>query len=451
MLPFRNLSPDPENEYFSDGITEEIIGTLSEIPGLLVPSRTSCFAFKGKSEDVRRIGDQLGVAAVLEGSVRRAGSRLRVSAQLVDVSSGFQLWSERWDREMADVFAIQDELAKSTADTLKVRLFTASEEPIATPGTSDVEVFNHVLKGRFFFNRRQGREAIREFEAALVRDPRYVEAYTGLADALCIACFYGGLATAEAFDRSRAAAEKALALRPDSFEVHVSLGLIEHYFGWSATRQEEALRTAMRLAPREAAPYTWLAFRGRAEEAVELAETAAGLETHAANVRTNVAWAYAGARRLEEADREYRRALEINADALYPLWSSGLNLQWMGRHAESVAALERAAAISSRLSYVLGVLGGAYAAAGRTEEALGILRELDEPARSEYVAPMHRAFVHIGLLDKDAAFRELERAREERNSLMWWIREAPEYDALRADPRFEGLVSRIDADAERRR
>src|SRR6202011_6005092 len=182
VLPFRNMSPDQQNEYFSDGMTEEIINALSAIRALRVTSRTSSFAFKGRDEDVRQIGAALGVRNVLEGSVRQAGRKLRITAQLIDVSDGYHLWSEKFDREMEDVFAVQDEIARAIAETLKVRLLPAEEARLAARGTENVEAYNHFLKGRYHFNRREPPEAITEFERALEIDPAYVEAHTGLAD-----------------------------------------------------------------------------------------------------------------------------------------------------------------------------------------------------------------------------------------------------------------------------
>src|SRR5258706_181416 len=288
VLSFRNLSADPENEYLSDAITEEIIGTLTRIDTLRVASRTSSFAFKGKEEDVRRIGERLGVKTVLEGSVRRAGSRIRVAAQLVDVTSGYHLWSEKYDRQMADVFDLQDELAGAIAETLEVRLLGAAETPLVAPATGDVEAYNHLLKGRYHFNRREPKSAIAEYERAIEIDPGCVSAYTGLADSFCVFGFYGGIDTRVAFRRARAAAEKARELRPGSPETHLSLALIDHYFAWDLGRLERECRAALSAAPRFAAAWSWLglgfAARGRGAEGREAARQAARLETFSANV-----------------------------------------------------------------------------------------------------------------------------------------------------------------------
>jgi serine/threonine protein kinase/Tfp pilus assembly protein PilF len=449
VLPFRNLSADREAEYFSDGMTEEIITALSKIESLHVASRTSAFAFKGRDEDVRKIGAALGVRTVLEGSVRQAGGEIRVTAQLINVADGYNLWSERYDREMKNVFALQDEISRAIAETLKVRLLPAEETRLAARGTENVEAYNDYLKGRYFFNRREAAEAIVEFERALSRDPNYTAAYTGLADSYCIFGFYGGIETREAFARAREAAQKAFELEPDSADVQVSLGLVEHYFGWDLGRQEKYLRRAIELSPRSAVGYTWLSLRlcfdpSRHAESLELARKAVELEPLSANVQTNVGWAYLGNHQFEEASREFRQALHIDPLAPYPLWALGVAYRLMGRHAEAVTTLEKALEITmNRQSFYVGMLGAAYAAAGRRRQALGLLDELRERSRREYVSPHHVAFVCIPLGDFDLAFEYLMRACDERNCLMWWLGGSPIFDPLRSDPRFPKLLEKV--------
>src|ERR1700693_5268807 len=401
VLPLRNMSADPGNEYFSDGMTEEIINALTKIEALRVASRTSAFAFKGKDEDVRRIGAALGVQTVLEGSVRRFGKKIRVAAQLINVADGYHLWSERYDREMEDVFAVQDEIARAIAGMLKIRLLPAEAASLAARGAEDIEAYNDYLKGRYHFNRREAPEAIAEFERALARDPRYTSAHTGLADAYRIYGFYGGIPTLDAFDRARLAAEKARELDPDSADVHVSLALVEHYFGWDLDEEEAQLRQAIRLAPRSAAAYSWLglklALTHRPAEALEMARRATELEPLSANAQTHVAGVFYAEPRVEEAVAEFRRALHIDPNAPYPLWGIALPYEALGRHGEAVATLEKAVEIARRQSYYLALLGGAYAAAGRRADALSVLAELEQRASREYIAAYHLSFLHIPL------------------------------------------------------
>ena len=449
VLPLRNLSADPGNEYFSDGMTEEIINALTKIEALHVASRTSAFAFKGKDEDVRRIGAALGVRTVLEGSVRQFGKKIRVTAQLINVADGYHLWSERYDREMEDVFAVQDEISRAIAAMLKVRLLPAEEANLSLRGTENVEAYNDFLKGRYHFNRREPTEAIAEFERALARDPGYVDAYTGLADAYCIYGFYGGIPTLDAFARARAAARKAREIQPDSAEVHVSLALVEHYYGWDVAREETELREAIRLAPRSAAAYSWLGLclalvREGDEESLAMARRATELEPLSANAQTNVGAAFYAARRFEEAVQEFRRALHIDPNAPYPLWLSTLSLMALGRNDEAVASLEKVTALTKRKqSHYLGLLGGAYAAAGNREKAFAVAAELEDLASREYVAPFHLAFLHIPMGNLEEAISCLEKACADRNCLTWWVRTGQFYDPIRSHPRFAALVEKI--------
>ena len=384
---------------------------------------------------------------MLEGSVRRAGSRLRVAAELVNVADGYHLWSDRYDREMADIFAIQDEIALAIANTLKVRLLAADEGALVSRATDDVEAYNHYLKGKYFFNRRVPREAIAEFEQAIARDPDYAPAYTGLADSYCIFAFYGGIPTLEAFAKARAAANRAHELEPDSADTQVAIGLVEHYFGWDFEKEDRAFLRAIELEPRSAAAYSWLALKrtyveGPAE-ARPFALKARDLEPLSPNVQVNVAWTYFAERRFEEAEREMRRALELDPDALYALWGIGAVLQRMGRP-EATAHFERAVELTDReQTWYLAHLGGGYGSAGRREDALAILSELRDRSSREYVAPFHFAFVHLGLGDHDEAIAALEEAAKQRNALAWWPRTSPVYDALRGNPRFEALLEKF--------
>jgi len=449
VLPFRNMSPDREAEYFSDGVTEEIINALTHIEALRVAARTSSFAFKGRDTDVRRIGQELGVKTVLEGSVRQAGQRLRITAQLIDVGSGYHLWSERYDRELQDVFAVQDEIARAIAGALKVRLLPSQEESLVTPGTRHIEAYNRYLKGRYFFNQRASKKAIEEFEAAIARDPRFAEAYTGLANSYCIFGFYGGIQTLEAFAKARAAATRAQELEPDSAEVHLALGIIEHYFGWDLEREERHFRRSIELAPRSAAGYSWLALElslsPRTDEALELGRRAVELEPLSANMHVNVAWPYFFAGRYEEAMDGFRRAVHVDPSAVYALWALGMACQAGGLHEEGIAVLEKLVGVTGReMPWALALLGGSFAAAGRRDDARDLLAELESRSAREYVPPLHVAFVQAPLGQTEATLALLRRGLEERNALFWaWSRSSPVFDPLRPDPRFQAILAGI--------
>jgi tetratricopeptide (TPR) repeat protein len=371
--------------------------------------------FKDRQQSLRAIAEELQVSTILEGSVRRAGDRIRINARLVSAEDGYDLWSEHFDGDMSDVFKVQDEIARAIAGALKVRLLPDEEAAIATPGTRDIEAYNRFLKGRFFFGQRSARKAIEQFEAAIAADPRYAAAYTGLADSYCIYGFYGGTPTREAFTRARAAALEAERLEPDSADVLVSLGLIEHYYGWDEAKEIRLLERAIDLAPGSAAAYSWLGLlhglHGRCEEGLWRARQATRLEPLSANAQTNVGLPLYQVGRYEEALVEFRKATSIDPNALYPLWALGMCYQSMGAAAEAVETVERSVALTRReLTWPVALLGGAYAAAGRESDARAILRELDTWSGREYVPPFHVSWVHVALGDRDAALDCLERA-----------------------------------------
>ncbi len=448
VLPFRNMSSDREAEYFSDGMTEEILNTLAQIPALAVAARTSSFAYKGKDTDVRKIGQELGVWTVLEGSVRRAGRRLRVTAQLIDVASGYHLWSDRFDREMQDVFAVQDEIARAIAQTLKVRLLGAPDAPIVVQTTQDAEAYNRYLKGRYFWSRRQARKAIEEFEAAVALDPGYAAAYLGIADSYAVWGFYGGIPTWEAFARARAAAERAQGLAPGTAGVHLSLGIIEHYYGWDLAREQRDLRLAIEQNPRSSGAYFWLtlclAVTDRFEEALEIARRGVETEPHSANAQAAFGWAYAGSRRYEEAAPEFEKAVALDPEAAFPLWSLGYAQQQTGRNAEAIATLERAVAVTRREHFFeLALYGGALAVAGREADARAVLAELRKRSETTYVPPFDIALLLAALDEREEALSALERAYEERNALLWFRIHKPTFDPLRKEPRWRALADKL--------
>jgi len=447
VLPFRNLSPDREAEYFSDGMTEEIIAALTGVPGMRVAARTSSFAFKGKDTDVRQIGRELGVRCVLEGSVRKAGQQLRVTVQLIDVDTGYHMWSERYDRRMEDVFAVQDEIARAIAGKLEPRLVRSSA-PLVAPGTENVDAYNLYLKGRYYWNLRRPKEAIQQFEAAIALDPDYAAAHLGLADSYSVWAFYGGISTWEAYARARVAAERAQELTPDAPDMHLSLGLIEHYFGWNIEKEEREIRLAIEKSPKSADGYFWLGLclgcQGRVEEATEVSRQAVELEPHSANIQAQYGWCFMYARRFAEAIPELRKAVELDDKAGFPIWSLGIAYQETGSYDEAIRTFERGVAITQgNHSFYMGLLGGALARAGRTRDARRMLSELRDRASREYVPPFDLAVILAPLGETDEAMAALEKAYEERNALLWFRIYFPGFDPIRWTPRFKALAERL--------
>ena len=448
VLPFRNIGASADGEYLSDGMTEEIINSISNIPNLHVAARTSSFAFKGSSDDVRKIGRELGVGMVLEGSLRQMGTRVRISAQLINVATGFQVWSERWDRELADVFAVQDEIAHAIATAFKLRL--ASEDAVPSTGrTQNVEAYDRYLKGRYLLVRRRTRNAVEELQAAAEADPDFGDAHTALADAWAIHGFYSGVSTWEAWARARAAIDEADRVAPESASVAVSRAILEHYYGWNTTREQAFCRQAIDRNPKSAEGWNWLGLClgliGRTKEALECTARGIELEPYDANVRTSSSWASGIIGDFETAARVLARTLEIAPDSGYALWSYATALRFLGRYEESIAVSDKLVEATSReVPFYLARLGAVLADAGERSEAEEILQELQSRReRNVFVASRDLATLLTALGEHEAALDALERAVQERNALMWsWVYQA-EYRPLRSHPRWQAVARQV--------
>jgi serine/threonine-protein kinase len=449
VLPFRNMSADPTAAYFSDGITEEILNALSSVASLRVAARTSSFAFRGRDADIRQIGRELGVRTVLEGSVRQAGQRIRITAQLVDVSSGYHLWSERYDREMQDVFAVQDEIARTIVQKLSPKLLGTAEQPLIEAPTTDVAAYDLYLKGRFLWNVRRPKAAIEQFESAIARDPGYAAAYLGIADSYSVWGFYGGIPTWEAYARARGAAEKAQQLTPDSPELHRSLGIIEHYYGWDVAREERELRLAVLGSPHDADAHFWLTLclclcSGQEKDAAEAAKKSVELEPHSGNAQTALGWVAAARRRFAEALPDFEKAVEKSPTAVFPLWSLGYAQHQLGRFDDAVRTLARVVQVTDRAHfYEMALYGAALHAAARTDEAQEVLSEMESRAAKEYVPPLDRALILAALGRDEDALLQLERAYEERNALMWFRIHLPYFDGVANSPRYRAIAEKL--------
>jgi serine/threonine-protein kinase len=447
VLPFRNMSPTADAEYFSDGMTEEIINSLAAVPALQVAARTTSFAFKGRNDDIRRIGRELGVAMVLEGSVRQSGSRLRVTAQLIGVENGYQLWSNRWDRDLADVFAVQDEIAQAIASTLKLRV--ESDGGGASARTQNLEAYDRYLKGTYLWGQRRTAEAIVELKAAVESDPDFADAHTALADAWAVRGYYGGVPTWEAWSRARAAVDEAERIAPDSAGVALSRGILEHYYGWNSARLEHYCRLAIERNPKSADPWTWLAIgyaaSGRRKDAIEAGARGIELEPHHANVRASQAWGYIFTGGYETAQELLRKAIEVGPNAGYARWSYGLALRYGGKVHESLAVFDQLVETTNgKIPLYVSLLAAALAESGETSKAEEILSSLMSRRREgDYVPSIDLATVHINLGDHESALAALEQGREERNGLMWARIHMHDFLPLRSHPRWRALAERL--------
>ncbi len=450
VLPLANLSPDPENEYFADGMTDELINALAKVPGLHVVSRTSAFAFKGRQQDVRSIGAQLSVECVLEGSVRRAGRRLRTAVQLVSVSDGYQLWSETFDREMEDVFAIQDEISRGVVSALKLRLLGEGGPALVKSATDDFEAYTLYLKGRLLWNRRSEdalRHGLQLFEQALVRDPKYPLAHVGLADSYVLLGFYTALAPGDAFPRAKAAAETALRLDPGLGEAYPTLAYVKMYYEWDWPGALSAFREAIDRNPSYATAYQWqgncLALLGRFDASIASFQRAVELDPLSGIKNAALGWGCFFARRYPEALAQQRRALELDPElAVAHLWA-GLSLEGAGELTEAVERFEDAVRLLGRDPVALSFLAHAVALAGARRVAESLLAELLDMTRRRYVSAYDIAIACLGLERHDDAIAWLERGYAERTHWMALMRSDPRLDPLRNDPRFQNLIGRM--------
>jgi len=452
VLPFADLSPEGDQEYFCDGIAEELILSLAQVEGLRVAARTSAFQYKGAREDIRDIGERLGVGTVLEGSVRKAGSRLRITAQLVDVADGYQLWSERFDREVSDVFALQDEIAGSIVETLRSTLLgNELEAPAERRPTANVEAYNLYLKGRYCWNKRtrEGLEkGIDYFLQAIDADDQYAQAYAGLADSYTILGIYGTLPPGDVMPPAKAAAARALEINPNLAEAHTSLGCIKALYDWAWVDAEGDFRKALQLDPTNAAARHWYAINcltpmGRSHEALTEIRRALELDPLSLVINTTVGLVYYYGRRYDQAIDEYRRTLEIDEDFPIAHLFLGQALLQRSRLGDAIQSIEHALELAGESAEMTASLGHAYALDGRRTEAERLRDELEERAVSEYVSPVLVAQVEIGLERKHRALELLEEAYEMRTVDLAWIEVRPVFDSLRSEPRFISLRDRV--------
>ena len=450
VLPFVNASPEPENEYLSDGITDELIAALAGVEGLRVASRTSVFALKGKPQDVRAIGALLGAAWVLEGTVRRAGDRLRISAQLTSTEDGQLLWSERYDRTLADVFAIQEEIARTIVDTLRATSFADLTAPAARRYTQSIAAYGLYLKGRYAWNKRTQEDitdAIGYFEQAIADDPDYAPAYAGLSDSYALQLDYRSVPVAEGFARAEEYARRALELDETVAEAHASLGWVLFIYDWDWDGAAREFKRAITLDPRYPTAHQWFAFylaaMGRLDEALVESHTALELDPASVSIRRSVGWAYFYARRYDQARYHLSRAIAMNPTAVENYRILALALAQQGQWAEAERATREAMALAAAGPYTMATLGYVLARAGRRAEAEELLVGLEARSRLGYVSPVAFATLHIALERWDAAFDWIERAYEERRGWLAYLKVNPILDPLRGDPRFAALLKKM--------
>jgi len=453
ILPLRNMSSEPENDYFVDGLTEELINLLSRIPGLQVVGRTSAFRFRDRDLDVRDIGKQLNVTHLLEGSVRKAGNRIRVTAQLVHAADGYSLWSDRYDRELQDVFAVQDEIAGQIVTRLKSELVsrpggitTLSEQ---RPG--NFEAYSLYLKGRYFWNRRTSPDLERSvacFTQAVAADSNFAAAHAGLADAYATMGIYASSAPAEAFPRAREEALRSLAIDPRMAEALTSLACVCAVFDWDWKQAEVDFRRAIELNPSYVTARHWFAIhclapQGRFADAREQLLQARDLDPLSPVVSTTLGLLAYFEHHYDQAVAEFQQVLALDDSFLMAHYFLGQTFVQQALWQEAFRELRRAVELSKGGSEQVAALGQACALAGEPKEARDYLQELAKRAATSYVSPVLPAQIHLGLGEAEQALALLEQAHELRSADLMWIKVRPYFDVLRGKPAFEELCRKL--------
>src|SRR6266704_3260898 len=449
VLPFVNISADKGDEYLSDGVSEELIAALSKITGLQVKARTSSFAFKGKNEDIQKIGELLHVNHLLEGSVAKAGNKLRITAQLIEASDGNHEWSDTYDRDMQDIFAVRSEVAQQVATTLKVRLLGEEKKQLDKKPTENLEAYNLYRQGRYYADKlsEEGMAKARPlFKQAIEKDPHFALAYTGLADNYVIAAD-AIIPPREAFSKAKEAALKAIEMDDSLAEAHASLGLVHYHYDWDWAAAEKEFKRAISLNPQSAQSYTlythFLSGMGRYEEAKKYGARALELDPLSVSNYWFLGWGAIYAGRYDEAMAHFSKAAELDPNNPWTRWFLGRAYLFKGMPQRGIEEMETALHLSPDDPLGLGFVGYAYAVTGRRADALKILQRLDELAKHRFVSTAARIYVYAGLGDKDKAFEWLEKAYQERSDTLAWFKFDPESKSLQSDPRFAVLMRKI--------
>jgi serine/threonine protein kinase/tetratricopeptide (TPR) repeat protein len=450
VLPFRDMSPQKDQDYFCEGIAEEIITSLTHIEKLRVIARTSAFVFKEKNVDAREIGKKLDVETLLEGSVRKAGNRLRITAQLINVADGSHLWSERYDREMKDIFAIQDEITLSIVDILKIKLLGKEKAAVVKSHTVNQEAHNCYLKGRYFWNRREKVGywmAFEHFQQAIEIDPLFALPYVGIADTYILLGQFGILPPKEAFIKANLAVKKALDIDNSIGEAHTSLAWISAAFDWDWKMARHEFKQAITLNPTHATTHEWyalyLASLGYFDEALSEAFKALKLDPVSLMINSSIAVVYYMARKFEQAIFHYKKTIELDPNFLLPnVWLGDLYAV-IGRKEEARETLNKALSLAGDMTFALGYIGQGYGINGQRTEAQAILDRLDELSMNVYVSPIYKMMVHTGLGNMDQAFKLLKEAYDVKEPSLIFLKTMSQYDDLRSNQKFNDILKKI--------
>jgi len=450
VLPLENLSRDPEQEYFADGLTEALITNLAKISALRVVSRTTAMHYKGMHRPLCEIARELQVDGIVEGTVQRSGERVRISAQLILGPTDAHLWADSYDRDLRDILALQSELAQAIAREVQVKLTPQEQSQLAQVHPVEPEAYEAYLKGRYHFNRRNADEfekAVRYFQQSIAKDPTYAVAYAGLADSLSIIGFWCLIPPDEGCGRAKGLALKALEMDPGLAEAHVSLAWATMLYDRDFQTTEREFERSIELNPRLVQAHQWfgfyLALMGRYEESYTELQRAIRLDPRSSMIHWTFGFVYWCARRYDQAIDQHEAALELDPHSSQWHWGLGVACLNKCLHERAIAALKQADHLSPRVPIILGYVGAAHAAAGHVEVAQGILQQLDELSKQQRVTPFVTGRIYGALGKKDDALRWLETAFRERDPWMLSLKTEAGFDALRSDPRFQDLMRRM--------
>ena len=450
VLPFENVSRDPEHEYLSDGIAGSLINILATVPKLRVMAQSTAIRYKGKGIDPQAVGRELNVRAVLTGRMMQSGGSLRIGTELVDVATGSRLWGEQYDRKPGDIFAIQDEISKEISGKLRLKLTPAEKKRLTKHQTDDPEAYRLYLKGRHHWNRWTEAgfyKAIVCFQQAVEKDPTYALAYAGLADSYVLQGWNSFLPPKDAFPKGKAAAMRALRLDPDLGEAHTSLAGVLWLHDWHWQEAETEFRRGLALNPAYPTANHWYAeytmTMGRQVEGLERMKKGQELEPLSPIKNVAVGWALYMDRRNDDAVEELRRTVELDPNFPITYWILGLVLRKMGRFELAIAEGEKGVTLSGGSPLLRAALAQTFGAARRREEAIQILDDLTKLAKQKYVPSYFFAGIHIGLGEDDRALECLENSYEERSHWLVYLHIDPGMDGLRSNPRFQNLLRRV--------
>jgi serine/threonine-protein kinase len=451
VLPFENLSPDPQNEYFSDGLTEEIIASLTRIPSLRVVPRTSVMLYKGAAKNVKQIAGELDVGTIVEGSVRKAGNRVRIVAQALDAGGDKYLWSETYDRKLEDIFEIQSDVAAGVCQAVQAELSVEQRAVLSELGTSDIDAYDQYLKGRYLWNQRTEQSLNRSLECfsqAVVQDPRFALAHAGLADSYATLGVYGASLPDEVMVAAKSAAAAALRINPNLARALTTQACVRAVYDWDWEGAESDFLYALQHDPEYATAHQWYAVNllvplRRFEEAQEELERASRLEPLSSAIAASKGVLAYFSRDFDHAIEEYEATLNLHPHFGLAYYFIGQCETEQGRLEEGLKALRKAAELTSESSETMAALGHCLAVSGKRAEAIEVLHLLEDRSKSGYVSPVLPAQILTGLGEHESAMDRLERAVELRASDLIWLRVRPVFDPLHSHPAFDELVSRI--------